>query len=106
LTFLTRIRVDEVKVDQTFVARMVESPEAMAIVRTIVDLARQLNLRVVAEGVETAEQRAALARLGCDSAQGFHFFHPMPAEKIVGVLLQLADSAGGRVIPLRAEGAS
>lgn len=106
MTFLTRVRVDEVKVDRTFVAKMAESPEATAIVRTIVELARQLNLRVVAEGVETAEQRAVLTRLGCDSAQGYHFFRPMPAEKIVGVLHQLIQSSGGRIIPFRQEGAS
>jgi diguanylate cyclase (GGDEF)-like protein len=106
LTFLTRVRVDEVKVDQTFVARMAESPEAMAIVRTTVELARELNLRVVAEGVETAEQRSELVKLGCDSAQGYHFFRPMPAEKISGVLHQLIRSSGGRVIPFRQEGAS
>jgi diguanylate cyclase len=106
LTFLTRVRVDEVKVDRTFVAKMAESPEATAIVQTIVELARQLRLRVVAEGVETAEQRAVLTRLGCDSAQGFHFFRPMPAEKIVGVLHQLIRASGGRIIPFRQEGAS
>ncbi|GIH12046.1 putative bifunctional diguanylate cyclase/phosphodiesterase [Rugosimonospora africana] len=106
LTFLTRVRVDEVKVDQTFVARMAESPEAMAIVRTTVELARELNLRVVAEGVETAEQRSELVRLGCDSAQGYHFFPPIAAEKISGVLHELVSSSGGRVIPFRQEDAS
>jgi diguanylate cyclase (GGDEF)-like protein len=106
LTFLTQVRVDEVKVDRSFVAKMAESPEATAIVQTIVELARQLHLRVVAEGVETAEQRQALAKLGCDSAQGYHFFRPMPAEKIVGVLHQLIRSSGGRIIPFRQEGAS
>jgi diguanylate cyclase (GGDEF)-like protein len=106
LTFLTRVRVDEVKVDRSFVAKMADSAEATAIVRTIVELARQLHLRVVAEGVETAEQRQALAKLGCDSAQGYHFFRPMPAEKITGVLHQLIRSSGGRIIPFRQEGAS
>ncbi|MEN3309926.1 MAG: hypothetical protein V7603_6128 [Micromonosporaceae bacterium] len=105
LTFLTRIHVDEVKVDQTFVSRMVESPEAMAIVRTTVDLARQLNLRVVAEGVETAVQRKALVGLGCTAAQGYHFCAPVPPEKVVSALQSLLGSAGARVIPLRAEGA-
>ncbi len=106
LKFLTRVHVDEVKVDRTFVARMVESPEVCAIIKTTVDLAARLGIRVVAEGVETAEQRAALARLGCTAAQGYHFFAPMPAEKITGVLVNLARAAGGRVIPLRGEGAS
>ncbi len=106
LKFLTRVRVQEIKVDRTFVARMVESPEVSAIIKATVDLAGRLGVRVVAEGVETAEQRAALIQLGCTRAQGFYFFHPMPADKITGVLVNLASNAGGQVIPLRSEGAS
>lgn len=89
LTFLTRIAVDEVKVDRSFVRAMADSPEAAAIVRTTVDLGRQLGLRVVAEGVETHEQRRELTRLGCTSAQGFHFFRPMPADEITAALRSL-----------------
>ncbi|MEO3742117.1 EAL domain-containing protein [Plantactinospora sp. B5E13] len=106
LAFLTRISVDELKVDRSFVMKMAESPEAAAIVRTTVDLARYLGLRVVAEGVETADQRAALAELGCTAAQGYHFFRPMPSDKIVAVLRSLLDSAQARILPLRADGAS
>jgi diguanylate cyclase (GGDEF)-like protein len=106
LTFLTRISVDELKVDRSFVMRMADSPEAAAIVRTTVDLGRELGLRVVAEGVETADQRAVLAELGCTAAQGYHFFKPMPSDKIVTVLRSLLDSAQARVFPLRADGAS
>ncbi|MEV0805150.1 bifunctional diguanylate cyclase/phosphodiesterase [Micromonospora sp. NPDC050200] len=106
LTFLTRIAVDELKVDRSFVLRMAESPEAAAIVRTTVGLAHELGLRVVAEGVETAEQRLALAELGCTAAQGYHFFKPMPADKIGAVLGSLRDSAESNVFPLRADGAS
>jgi EAL domain-containing protein (putative c-di-GMP-specific phosphodiesterase class I) len=106
LTFLTRISVDELKVDRTFVRKMAESAEAEAIVRIILDLARELGLRVVAEGVETAEQRAALTMLGCKAAQGFHFFKPMPAENVVSVLRSLVANAQPNVVPLRADGAS
>ncbi|MGW0432972.1 putative bifunctional diguanylate cyclase/phosphodiesterase [Micromonospora sp. NPDC003197] len=106
LTFLTRITVDELKVDRSFVMRMAESPEAAAIVRTTVELGRELGLRVVAEGVETADQRAVLAELGCTAAQGYHFFKPMPSDKIVIVLRSLVDSSPARVFPLRADGAS
>ncbi|SDY72837.1 diguanylate cyclase/phosphodiesterase [Micromonospora pattaloongensis] len=106
LTFLTRISVDELKVDRSFVVRMADSPQAAAIVRTTIDLGRQLGLRVVAEGVETADQRAALAQLGCAAAQGYHFFKPMPADKIVAVLRSLLDSAQAQILPLRADGAS
>ena len=105
LTFLTRIPVDEVKVDRTFVARMVDSPEAAAIVRTTVDLGRELGLRVVAEGVETAAQRTALTELGCTAAQGFHFSAPVAADKIGKVLQKMHLTAQAQVIPLRADGA-
>ncbi|MEV1144147.1 bifunctional diguanylate cyclase/phosphodiesterase [Micromonospora sp. NPDC049799] len=106
LTFLTRIAVDELKVDRSFVIRMADSPEAAAIVRTTVGLAQELGLRVVAEGVETAEQRSVLAELGCTAAQGYHFFKPMPADKIGAVLGTLLDEARPNVFPLRADGAS
>ncbi|HEU5111307.1 MAG TPA: GGDEF domain-containing phosphodiesterase, partial [Micromonosporaceae bacterium] len=107
LTFLTRVNVDELKVDQAFVAKMVDSPEAAAIVRTTVELGRELGLRVVAEGVETADQRAALVALGCTAAQGYHFFRPMPADKVVTVLRSLLRDAQAKVVlPLRADGAS
>ncbi|WP_405116434.1 bifunctional diguanylate cyclase/phosphodiesterase [Micromonospora sp. NBC_01405] len=106
LAFVTRIAVDELKVDRSFVIRMADSPEAAAIVRATVGLAHELGLRVVAEGVETAEQRLALAELGCTAAQGYHFFKPMPADKIGAVLGSLLDTAQGNVFPLRADGAS
>jgi predicted signal transduction protein with EAL and GGDEF domain len=107
LTFLTRVSVDELKVDQAFVARMIDSPEAAAIVRTTIELGRELGLRVVAEGVETADQRAALVALGCNAAQGYHFFRPMPADKVVTVLRSLLQGAAqARILPLRADGAS
>jgi EAL domain-containing protein (putative c-di-GMP-specific phosphodiesterase class I) len=103
LIFLARFPVHEVKVDRAFVEKMVDSPEARAIVRSTVDLARSLNLRVVAEGVETAEQRALLVDMGCDAAQGYYFFEPIPAEKTSSVLWTLMRSAevrGAQVIRL------
>ncbi|WBB51828.1 bifunctional diguanylate cyclase/phosphodiesterase [Verrucosispora sp. WMMA2044] len=106
LAFLTRVTVDELKVDRSFVLQMADSPQAAAIVRSTVGLAHQLGLRVVAEGVETAAQRSALAELGCTAAQGYHFFKPMPADKIAAVLGSLRDAAPTNVLPLRADGAS
>ena len=106
LKFLTRVRVDEVKVDRSFVHRMVESTEVLAIIKITVDLAAQLGVRVVAEGVETPEQRTALTQLGCTAAQGHLFFTAQPADRIAGTLVDLARNAGGRVIPFRNEGAS
>jgi diguanylate cyclase (GGDEF)-like protein len=107
LAFLARISVDELKIDRSFVMAMTESPEAAAIVGTIVDLGRRLGLRVVAEGVETAEQRAALSELGCSAAQGYLLFKPLPADKIAAVLRSLAEAAdAAQVVPLRADDAS
>lgn len=105
LAFLTRIPVDELKVDRSFVMGMADSPKAAAIVRSTVNLAQELGLRVVAEGVETADQRIALAELGCTAAQGYHFFKPMPSDKILTVLRSLLDTASARIFPLRADGA-
>ena len=93
LTFLTRIAVDELKVDRTFVARMAESKEAAAIVRAIIDLGQRLGIRVVAEGVETQEQRQALVRLGCDAGQGFHFSRPVESAGVVEALRRLQTTA-------------
>jgi diguanylate cyclase (GGDEF)-like protein len=103
LTFLTRVTVDEIKIDRSFVRRMVESEEVAAIVRTTIELAQGLGLRVVAEGVETAEQRAALTVLGCTSAQGYLFHPPMPPERLRELLLVM-DSA--KIVNLRQEDAS
>jgi EAL domain-containing protein (putative c-di-GMP-specific phosphodiesterase class I) len=97
LTFLTRVALDEVKVDRTFVTRMVEQPEAAAIVRTTVELGHELGRRVVAEGVETAEQCQALLALGCTTAQGFYFYPPMP----VSVALDTLPAALAQSPPVR-----
>jgi diguanylate cyclase len=104
--FLARVPVNELKVDRSFVMRMAESAEAAAIVRATVALGRELGLRVIAEGVETAEQRRVLAALGCEAAQGYHFFKPMPSDKVVPVLRSLLDSAQARILSLQAESTS
>jgi diguanylate cyclase (GGDEF)-like protein len=106
LSFVTRVTVDELKVDRSFVTDMTESPAAAAVVRGAVELGARLGARVVAEGVETADQRAALLALGCTSAQGYHFSRPLPADKIVPALTQLAEAAPPKIVPLRADGAS
>ncbi len=85
LSYLRRFPVDTLKIDQSFVATM--DAENYAIVKTIIGLARNLDLKVVAEGVETAEQHRLLALAGCGSAQGHLFAEPMPA-KSVGVFIE------------------
>ena len=85
LSYLRRFPVDTLKIDQSFVKTM--DAENYAIVKTIVGLARNLDLKVVAEGVETTDQRQLLALAGCGSAQGYLFAEPMPANR-VGVFIE------------------
>ena len=101
LKFLTRVHVDEVKIDRSFVARMVDSPDVATILKATVDLAGDLGIRVVAEGVETAEQKTTLVWLGCQSAQGHYFYPPLPAEKITSVLINLGRATGDVMTPWR-----
>ncbi|RAH36592.1 EAL domain-containing protein [Halomonas sp. SL1] len=81
LAYLRRFAADTLKIDISFVRRMLDGPHDHAIVETIIAMARSLGLRTVAEGVETREQALELARLGCDQAQGYYFGHPLPAEE-------------------------
>jgi diguanylate cyclase (GGDEF)-like protein/PAS domain S-box-containing protein len=85
LSYLRRFPVDTLKIDQSFVKTM--DAENYAIVKTIIGLARNLDLKVVAEGVETPNQHQLLALAGCGSAQGYLFAEPMPA-KSVGVFIE------------------
>jgi EAL domain-containing protein (putative c-di-GMP-specific phosphodiesterase class I) len=78
LEYLTRLPVDELKIDQSFVRSMTDSKAHAAIVRSTIDLAHNLGLRVVAEGVETAQAWEMLRELQCDQAQGYHMGRPMP----------------------------
>jgi diguanylate cyclase (GGDEF)-like protein len=93
LAFLARIPVDELKIDRSFVCSMTSSARGAAIVRTTVELAHTLGLRVVAEGVEEADQLAALTRLGCDAAQGNLLYPPMAVDEATeAVWAALADA--------------
>jgi diguanylate cyclase (GGDEF)-like protein len=80
LAYLRRFPVDILKIDRSFLAGVPEDERDAAIVRTIVSMARNLSLRVVAEGVENEAQYTFLKGLGCDEAQGFLLAHPMTEE--------------------------
>ncbi len=92
---------DAVKVDPVFVADLPHDRSSSAIVAAVVQLAHGLGIKAVAEGVERAEQHAAVAALGCDLAQGFYFARPMPADA-AGVLLAGASAGDGIRLPLTA----
>jgi len=77
LRYLAKLPVDCLKIDRSFIATMVDDPDSMTIVSTIISLAHALSLHVVAEGVETAEQAKVLKLLRCDEMQGFLFSEPL-----------------------------
>jgi diguanylate cyclase (GGDEF)-like protein/PAS domain S-box-containing protein len=79
LSYLKRLPIYKLKVDQSFVRDMVAQAHSRSIVRTVVALASSLDLDVIAEGVETVEQQAMLAQLGCQRYQGYLFSRPVPA---------------------------
>src|ERR1700745_4388961 len=72
---------DEIKIDRSFVTRMESDRQDAVLVHSIIDLGRNLGLRVTAEGVETENVKQVLAQLGCDYAQGFHVGRPGVAEE-------------------------
>jgi diguanylate cyclase (GGDEF)-like protein/PAS domain S-box-containing protein len=86
LGYLRQLPVDTLKIDRSFVTHIASNAEDAAISRVIVDLAHNLKLRVVAEGVESVAQLDTLRELQCCDAQGFYFSHPMPAEHITSLL--------------------
>ncbi len=82
LAYLDRFAVDVLKIDRSFIASLSAGGDRVELVRNIIQLAMDLDLHVVAEGVETAEQRRRLANLDCELMQGFHFARPAPASSI------------------------
>ena len=95
LAYLKRLSVDKLKIDQSFVRDALASPSTTAIVRAIVDMARAMELEVVAEGIETAAERDFLAAAHCAMGQGYLFARPMPADQFEAFL---AARATGRVV--------
>lgn len=82
LSYLKRLPLDQLKIDQSFVRDVLIDPNDAAIARTIMSLAKSLDLSVVAEGVETAGQRDFLLRCGCKAFQGYFFGRPVPVESL------------------------
>ena len=88
LGYLKRFPLDGIKLDRSFIENVADGLTDAQIVKAVVEMARALGLEIVAEGVETADQLAAVRGLGCHQAQGFYFMPPLPAEEVPGVLAQ------------------
>jgi len=93
LTYLKRLPASELKIDKSFIQTIVANRNDAILVRSTIDLAHELGLSVVGEGVEDAECLEALAALGCDTAQGYHIGKPMPAADFAALAARLNASA-------------
>ena len=91
LSYLHRFPLDTLKIDRSFVARLLEDGENREIVRTIVTLGKNLGMKVVAEGVEEAQQLSDLRDLNCQLGQGYYFARPLPADEAIRVLDEKAQ---------------
>ncbi len=87
LAYLKRFPVDNLKIDISFIREMVEDPDSASIVMAIINMARTLNLKTIAEGIETEEQWNFLRLMRCDMGQGFYLSKPLPAEDLEKLLI-------------------
>jgi EAL domain-containing protein (putative c-di-GMP-specific phosphodiesterase class I) len=102
LAYLRRFPISALKVDKSFVHRLGMDPQDHAIARSIVTLASDLGMQVVAEGIETAEQLDVLRALQCDYGQGYYFSRPLPghlAEAFVTPMAGVLEPAALRPLP-------
>jgi diguanylate cyclase (GGDEF)-like protein/PAS domain S-box-containing protein len=95
LSCLRQFPIDILKIDRAFISQLSSDPEDRAIARAIISLAHSLNLKVIAEGVETREQLECLQDEHCDQAQGYYIAHPMPAPELLK-LFQAKSYVPGR----------
>lgn len=89
LASLSRLPLDRLKIDRSFVRNITHAPEELAIARTIIAIGQQLGLEIVAEGVETTEQASLLKDSGCHIHQGWLFGRPLSSEDIAAMLMQI-----------------
>ncbi|DAB38014.1 MAG: hypothetical protein A2023_04710 [Sulfuricurvum sp. GWF2_44_89] len=88
LSYLKKLPINKLKIDQSFVRGLPNDGEDSAITKAIIALAQSLNLEIIAEGVETREQKEFLVQNGCENIQGYFYSKPLPADKMKTVLLE------------------
>src|SRR5437879_12937619 len=86
LSYLRRFPIDALKLDQSFIHHITVDPNEAAIISAVIDMGKKLKQRVIAEGVETREQRNFLQVHGCGEGQGYYFSRPMAAEQCAKLL--------------------
>lgn len=86
LSYLKRFDIDKLKIDQSFIRDLATDPDDAAIVQAIIQMARSLKLKTIAEGVESTDMHAQLRNFQCDEAQGYHFARPMSADEFARYL--------------------
>jgi len=98
LSYLKKLDVDFIKIDQSFVKNLSRGSEDMVLCETIIVMAHKLGLKVIAEGIETAEQRDLLVNIGCDFGQGYLFAKPQPINELINTYE--SQSVSNKIIPL------
>jgi len=86
LSYLKHLPISELKIDKSFIADIPENEDDMAIVESIIAISRTLKLDLIAEGVETQEQKEFLLSKGCEKIQGYLYARPMPPEEVSKLL--------------------
>jgi EAL domain-containing protein (putative c-di-GMP-specific phosphodiesterase class I) len=98
LSYLKQLPIDALKIDKSFISGLRGDGADHAIVNAVVTLAKALNLKVTAEGVETVDQLNTLRKLGCDELQGYLFSPPLPASEFAAVLREKGIFSAGASI--------
>lgn len=97
LNYLRRLPVDKLKIDQSFTRQLGRDRESTEIVRSIIELAKKLNIQLIAEGIESSEQANLLASMGCDYGQGYFFYAPVTARQASRLVREFAGDKGWAV---------
>jgi EAL domain-containing protein (putative c-di-GMP-specific phosphodiesterase class I) len=98
-TYLRHFNLDRLKIDQSFIRHVTSSKNDVAIIRSIVQLAKNFGLETVAEGVENDESLRVVRRTGCDLAQGFLLARPMPAQAVSDFILKQREVVSNPTLP-------
>ncbi len=99
LSYLQQFPVDTIKIDRSFIASMIDSPQSGALVRTLVQLGKTLGLETLAEGIEQIEQYSLLENVACDSGQGYLIARPLEADDVEAFLTMPAGLASPAPLP-------